>query len=257
VDRSTMLSRWVFVLAAALAGCLPGIAETRYSQSLNWAEGFTYEGPALPALSTGMVVAVMGDSITQFGGYIWNVDAAIRRLRSPLLMDKIVIAGRAGFKSSDLVESFPRLVEPHRPSIVVVMIGLNNADDRASERINRTKLVDAFEDDLRRVVDLIRGIGATPVFMTPTIWGEDPMTPTNIRIQFFSDAMKELGVELNVGVMDVRSMFLRAISAKPPDHRGNLLTTDGTHMNDAGNALLSVALMRVLGFTDDEIRSLP
>ena len=77
-------------------------------------------------LKPGDTIVAIGDSITEQGGYLRNVDAVLAQQYPDLKISKIVNKGIGGQKAEDLVKRFDRDVVRRRPSYATISIGIND-----------------------------------------------------------------------------------------------------------------------------------
>ena len=68
--------------------------------------------------------------------------------------------------------------------------------------------------------------------------------------------MKAIALEKGCGLADLHAMFLEALKHKPPDLKGNWLTTDGVHMSPLGDAVMAAGLLRALDVPDADLATL-
>jgi lysophospholipase L1-like esterase len=87
------------------------------------------------------------------------------------------------------------------------------------------------------------------VLASPTLVHEDLSRPENVRLAAYVEAGREEAAALGWGFIDLNTAF-RALVAAWRQHvalPATLLTTDGVHLNPAGNRLMASLVLRGLG----------
>ncbi len=94
-----------------------------------------------------------------------------------------------------------------------------------------------------------KAAGIRVVLLTPTPIHENAASPENARLASYVKAMTALGIKHQCTVVDLNAAMTRAIAAhqREAGRRVNLVTTDGVHLNAAGNQLVAWAILRGLG----------
>lgn len=202
----------------------------------------------LPAcgFSTERIIVLLGDSITEqaFAGSGYAV-----QLKSAFPNWQFVNSGRSGEKTDDLLLRLDSDVLAWSPSLVVLMIGINDVWHRMNTGFAEGDLL-AFQDNLMKIVERLSG--QVPVLLcTTTVIGESPESPGNRLLKDVNDAIHRMGVISNVTIVDVNQVFLAAC-ANPGHER---LTRDGVHLTDEGNALVAGELNKALRSTISSAQS--
>ena len=109
-----------------------------------------------------------------------------------------------------------------------------------------------YVEKLEAMIVAAKAAGIRVVLLTPTPIHEDPASPENARLASYVKAMAALGVKHQCTVIDLNAAMTRAIAAhqREAGPRVNLVTTDGVHLNPAGNQLVAWAILRGLGVPD-------
>ena len=191
-------------------------------------------------------IVFLGDSITQGGdkpgGYVDHVRKAIATAL-PDAGVEVIGAGISGNKVPDLEKRLDRDVLAKKPSTVVIYIGIN--DVWHSTR-NQGTPKDVFEKGLRSLVERVRSVGARVVLCTPSVIGEKPMgeNPLDAMLDEFSGVTRTIATDMKTGLIDLRKAFAGHVAAaKEP------LTTDGVHLNAAGNRFVADRMLEGLGLS--------
>ena len=188
-------------------------------------------------------VAFLGDSITEAGahpgGYVALVADTLAKSNPGT---EVFGAGISGNKVPDLLERLGRDVLDHDPTHVVVYIGINDVwHDFEFEGVTGTP-PDVFEQGLRELVQRIRAAGASPLLSTPSVIGEDPDSdaPVNERLEEYSDITRKVAASAGVPLLDLRAHMAKYLRAYNTDREyQGILTTDGVHLNAAGNRFVA------------------
>ncbi len=174
--------------------------------------------PRLEPLPAGAVVLAFGDSLTAGTGAPPGQDYPARLARLTGL--RVINAGVPGETSAAGLRRLPRLLEAHRPALVVLCHGGNDL----LRRLPR----DALEANLRRMVALARAAGAQVVLVGVPGPGLPPRTdPTYRRVA------EALGVPADLETL----ARLEADTA---------MKSDPVHLNAAGYAALAKAVEDLL-----------
>lgn len=201
-------------------------------------------------LRTGERIVFLGDSITQGGdqpgGYVALVREAIKT-RFPITGIEVIGAGISGNKVPDLETRLDRDVLAKKPTTVVIYIGIN--DVWHSKTKNGTS-PDRFEKGLRSLVERIRVSGARVLLCTPSAIGEKAVGTNELdgMLADYSDITRKVAVDLETGFLDLRKAFMDQVAKlnKNNSDKG-VLTTDGVHLNPAGNQFVADRMLEALG----------
>ena len=253
-----MTSRWnllwivaLLALAAGAAWCdaaIPAAPGTDVTHLMADVVGFVGAQPAPPALlvKTGDQIAFMGDSITQFGGYVRLTQYLLTK-NYPDMPVKIINVGISGQVAENME---PRFVKDMKlgagTTWCFISVGINDVWHRMNAPADPAVLA-AYTVNVTKMVDEAQAAGAKAVLLTPTVINEDPTAEGNKRLVAYVDAEKQIAVDKNCGLIDLHGMFLAAMAAKPKDLR---LTRDGVHMARYGDAIMALGVVRALGVPD-------
>ena len=114
----------------------------------------------------------------------------------------------------------------------------------------------------RQAEPYLQALGLSPVAIgavicragrTPADWLE-AWRPwqSALVLALYVAAMKDIAADKKCGFVDLHGIFLEAIQKKPADKQ-KWLTSDNVHMAPAGDALMSVGMLRGLGVPDAKI----
>lgn len=214
-------------------------------------------GPAPPdapkqlQLKPGDTIVAIGDSITEFGGYLRDIDAVLAQQFPALKIAKVVNKGIESQKAEDLVTRFDRDVVALKPTFVTLNIGVNDVGHRVDSPHDKNVLA-AYRKNVARMVEQAQQAGIKVILLTPTVLQEDPDSEGNRRLAAYVEVQKQIAAEKHCQLVDLHSMFLTAIKRKPPG-KAAWLTTDGVHMTAMGDAIMAVGVLRALGVPDAKI----
>ncbi len=245
--KLSMISRALLVTAVALSS-------HAYAQ-----DTATVEAAGIDALAgqdsplkKGEAIAFFGDSITQAGarpgGYCKLIADAIAKQR-PELGVRPIYAGISGHKVPNLQGRLDRDVLSKNPTVVFIYIGINDVWHGK----NGTPK-DKFDAGLRDLIEKISDAGATIVLATPSVIGEktDGSNKLDGLLDEYAAISRTVAKDTDTTLCDLRVAFLERLKEINPDgkERG-LLTSDGVHLNAAGNQFVaeqtSQAIAEALG----------
>lgn len=213
-------------------------------------------------LSTVRRVVMMGDSITQFGngpkGYVTLVDKTLNASR-PDGGFEVINAGISGEKAPQMLARFQHDVLDKKPDLFTLSVGVNDVwhnfrDFQKNQRIPKGDLGNGvpLPDYIKAVesmVDQAKAANIRVILLSPTLVYEDLHCAENKRMEQYVKAEEALAKKEGVGFINLFKMCKESVAAyqKHAGKRQLLLTSDGVHMNDAGNALMADAILKYLG----------
>jgi len=212
-------------------------------------------------------IFLFGDSITQQGfssGWVALLsDAYIRRLR-------VVNNGLSGYNTRQALRVLPQLVPPPektRIRLLTLFFGANDArvpsDDASPQHIPLPE----FRENVRKIVThpAIQAHDPRIVLFTPPPIIEGMFEKLREQVGIhrtpgitasYANAVREVGKELGVPVVDVWSAFIKRTGWKEgeplpgtPERQEAVLPTllnDGLHLTPAGNLIVFDELMEVV-----------
>jgi lysophospholipase L1-like esterase len=204
-------------------------------------------------LKQGERIVFLGDSITQAGagpgGYVTLVKEAIAK-QQPDLGVEVIGAGISGNKVPDLEKRLQRDVLDKKPTIVVIYIGINDVWHSQS---NRGTPKDAYAKGLHSLIDQIQKAGARVILATPSVIGEktDGSNQLDTMLDEYSQISRQVAKDAGVQLLDLHQQFqdyLKQNNSKNAEK--NVLTSDGVHLNAAGNQFVAARMMEALGVAE-------
>jgi acyl-CoA thioesterase I len=203
-------------------------------------------------LKAGSQIVAIGDSITQAGGYLKDVDAVLAKSYPELKLPPIRNVGISGQKAEDLVKRFAHDVVAKKPAVVTISVGINDVWHRAGQPHDPNVLVQ-YWINVARMVEMAQKAGITVILLTPTVISENAEDSANKRLRIYIEAEKQIAREHKCTLVDLHAMFLTALPRRPANLSRNWLTSDGVHMSPPGDALMAIGVLRGLGVPDRRI----
>jgi lysophospholipase L1-like esterase len=217
--------------------------------------GFVLLGLIIVAMTafrpaTSKRVIFFGDSITQQGavgnGYInimhWMLDSTGRSFQYDLIG-----AGIGGNKIYDLLFRVDEDVIAKKPDIVYIFIGVNDVWAKTTSHTGTD--ADRFDRFYEALVKKLRAAGIQVIVCTPMCIGEkkDHKNEQDPELDVYSQLAREVAYRNGVTVCDLRAAFFTYNQGNnPTNKRSGNLTTDGVHLNDAGNTFVATEMLSVL-----------
>jgi lysophospholipase L1-like esterase len=213
-------------------------------------------------------IVTLGDSITegggQPGGYVWLLQKYLAKLY-PQQGIEIVNAGISGHKSTDMQARFKRDVLDKKPELVTISVGVNDVWHGYYDFANRREIPDGngpngiplplYREKVEAMIKAAKEAGVRVAILSTTIIYEDLNSPPNQRLVAYNRALKEIAGKHGCLFIDLSRPFQQIIQAyqKHAGRTSNLLTTDGVHMNAAGNRVMAYTILRGLGVSERDL----
>ena len=215
--------------------------------------GAPKDTPTKSQIKPGQQIVAIGDSITQAGGYLKMIDAvlaenAVRGAKLP----PIINVGISGQKAEDLVARFANDVVAKKPAFVTLSIGINDVWHRLGQPHDENVLAE-YKKNVTKMVEMAQAANIRVILLTPTLIQEDAANEGNTRLKLYVQAMKDIATAKKCQVADLHQMFLNALAKKPAGAPEHWITSDGVHMNDQGDAIMAIGVLRALGLSDQRI----
>lgn len=210
---------------------------------------------------TARTIVTFGDSITALrNGIVVYTDMLKAALADRSINATFINAGVGGHDTEHGRARFEADVLTHRPTVVVIMFGTNDAAINVYEGATQPRVsVERYATNLTHFIEQLRAIDATPILMLPP-----PACWTDVLRGYYSkppydvndpdswqrttrahrDAAKQVATTTGVACLDHERTFFDTAS-----QRGltlNDLMLDGMHPNTAGQRIIAGALQPVL-----------
>ncbi len=217
---------------------------------------------AKPDLAKLHRIVTMGDSITDMGrapkGYVTLLAQTLNqgRANDPV---QVVNVGIGGQKSYDMLARFGKDVVDRHPDLVTISVGVNDVWHAFKDFAHNQRHLEGnlpagnplpkYLDEVQKMVRMAKLAGAQVVLLSPTLIYEDLDSAENKRVQEYVRAEEGLARRERVGFVNLYKPFHDTVAAyqKVAGKRQLLLTMDGVHPNDAGNALIADVILKYLG----------
>lgn len=192
-------------------------------------------------------IAFLGDSITEAGnapgGYLDQIRAGIQEARPEIV---VIPAGISGHRVPDLLARYRKDVVEQKATLVFLYIGINDVWHSLN---GKGTPADAFEAGLRTLIRDFRAAGAEVVLATPSTIGERARGKNGLdeKLEQYAAISRRVAAEEGAGLCDLRNAFFDHLRLfNPEDLDRGVLTSDGVHLNAAGNAFVAIEASRAL-----------
>ena len=225
------------------------------------------DGTEVPATLRGVRrIVCLGDSITeqggQPGGYVNLLQQYLTTLY-PGQSIQVYNAGISGHKATDMQARFQRDVLSKNPDLVTISVGVNDVwhgfyDNHPAGDGPLGVPLNVYRNKVVQMVEAAKASKAKVVLISPTLIHENLAGPENAKLETYVAEMRAIARETGSGFVDLNAAFKELIRAyqKRAGRTSNLLTTDGVHMNAAGNRVMAYGILRGLGVPDKSISDL-
>ena len=201
------------------------------------------------AVKDGQKIAFLGDSITQAGaGAKGYVRLAISGLEANGVKTTAIPAGISGHKSNQMLARLEKDVLSKKPDWMTLSCGVNDVWHGA----NGVPL-DQYKVNITKIVDQCQAAGVKVMLLTSTMIGEDQSNANNQKLAPYNEFLKALAKEKNCLFANLNADMQAAIAKIGAAKKGNLLTSDGVHMNPEGNKMMAVGVLKTFGLSAAQI----
>jgi len=202
-------------------------------------------------LKKGERIVFLGDSITQGGvspkGYVTLIKNSLNDKHKDLEIE-VIGAGISGNKVPDLQKRLEKDVLMKKPTLVVIYIGINDVWHGENDPARGTTK-EKFEAGLVEIIGKIKDTGARVVLCTPTVIGEKKSGANKLdaRLDEYAEISRKVAKETKSQLCDLRKAYSDYLAKNNGDDKEKgVLTTDGVHLNDAGNKLVAETILSVI-----------
>ena len=194
-------------------------------------------------------IAFLGDSITAAGakpgGY---ASLVIAGLKANGVTAQMIPAGISGHKSNQMLARLEKDVLSKKPDWMTLSCGVNDVWHGA-----RGVPLEDYKKNITQIVDQCQAAGVKVMILTATMIKENPDSPENQKLAAYNDFLRGLAKEKNCLLADLNAEMQAAVAKKDKDMKGNVVTTDGVHMNPAGNRMMAVGVLKGFGLGEEQI----
>lgn len=194
-------------------------------------------------------VIFFGDSITQAGlqlkGYITVMNAMLQQ--QGIENYSLAGAGIGGNKVYDLYLRMDEDVLSKSPDIVVIYIGVNDVWHKKTHGTGTD--ADKFKKFYTSIISKLLVNGVKVIICTPAAIGErkDNSNEMDDDLNKYSTIIRNIAASFNVPLVDLRKAFTDYELANNTNNTSKgILTTDGVHLNDAGNIKVAELMWDVI-----------
>ncbi len=221
------------------------------------------------AVKTGDKIAFLGDSITAGG---WSNPAGyVRLVVAGLAANGVTVeavpAGVSGHKSNQMLARLEKDVLSKKPQWMTLSCGVNDVwhgpngvpldEAAAASGAFNAKAGEpekgTYTKNIAAILDQAKATGVKPVLLTATVIKEDLASPENQKLEPYNRALRALATEKKVPLADLNAQFQERLKAvNTPDKK--VLTSDGVHMNQDGNKLMALGVLKAFNLNEAEIQ---
>ena len=195
-------------------------------------------------------ILFFGDSITEQGakpgGYIKQFDSLLKVKG----FDKNYETIGAGISSNKVYDLYLRMdddVLAKSPNAVVIYIGVNDVWHKRARGTGTDP--DKFEVFYNAIIKKLKAKNITVFLCTPAVIGEknDFTNESDGDMNKYAGIVKKIANNNGSGLIDLRQYFLDHLKTNNPANsdRG-ILTTDGVHLNPAGNRFVAEKMISIM-----------
>ena len=190
-------------------------------------------------------IVFIGDSITEVGrfedpeeigfGYVRYIRDYLA-INQPEALPLIINRGIGGNRIPDLETRWEEDVIALNPDVVSISIGINDVWRQLDNPQNEQVLPAKFKEIYIKLLEQVKSnTNARIILMEPTIIQEDLDARGNKLLKEYVQVIHELAEKFNALIIPTHQVFIDYL--KRNNHQ--VLTTDGVHMNSAGNMLMA------------------
>lgn len=199
-------------------------------------------------------IVFIGDSITDCGrgdqcqpygcGYVSQVrDLLLARYPERRLT--FVNRGVSGDTVRHLADRWDRDVLAERPDWLSVMIGINDVWRAFGGNVHEAVPLPEYEATLRDLLHRTRAtIGPQLILMTPYMIEPNRTDLMRRQMDQYGNVVRRLAAEYDAILVDTQAAFDTALAHTIPQDWAD----DQIHPNSAGHAIITLALLRAIGF---------
>ena len=198
----------------------------------------------------GEKIAFMGDSITAAGakpkGY---VSLTIKGLEANGVKATAIPAGISGHKSNQMLARLEKDVLSKKPDWMTLSCGVNDVWHGA-----KGVSLEDYKVNITKIVDQCQAAGVKVMILTATMIKEAQTNDLNQKLVPYNEFLRTLAAEKKCLLADLNADMQAAIAKAGPDKKGNLLTSDGVHMNPAGNEMMALGVLKAFGLSEEQLQ---
>lgn len=205
-------------------------------------------------LKDGDSLVFLGDSITHQRLYTQYVEDYFYT-RFPKQRLTLHNAGVGGAQAWDALQRFDADVAAYKPKYVTILLGMNDGHYTPFDQ----KTFDTYRADMTTLLEKIRGIGATPILMTPTMFdarasrmrnpagASEATVLYNSVLTYFGTWLRETAVESGEGFVDMWGPLNNITMRERKKDPKFTLILDAVHPDAPGQVVMAAALVDDIG----------
>lgn len=155
----------------------------------------------------------------------------------------IVNKGISGNRITDLAARWQKDVIEHNPDYLSISIGINDVwrqlDRPEIEQITVEKFEQVYKELLTKVKE---HTNAHIIIMEPTVIEEKLQAPGNKLLKEYVKVVNDMSKQFEATLVPTHQAFVKYLEG----NKGYNLTTDGVHMNSAGNMLMATTWLKAV-----------
>lgn len=203
-------------------------------------------------IKKGDKIAFLGDSITQAGarpgGYCQIVMNALNKKGLEVTPK---YSGISGHKSNQMLARLEKDVLSHKPQWMTLSCGVNDVWHG-----KRGVSLEDYQKNITSIVDQAQAAGIKVIILTSTMIKEDQSNDLNQKLKGYNEFLMQLSKDKKCLLADLNGLMQKTIKTIEKNAKGNTVTSDGVHMNPAGNLMMAKGILSVMGFSDEELEAL-
>ena len=168
----------------------------------------------------------------------------------------VINAGIADQRSTEMLARLQKDVLSRKPNLVTISVGINDVwrgfqGNHPTGNGPQGVSLDDFTHNVEEIVSKIVKSGAKVVLLSTTVITEEPKAIENKKLLDYNRALRQIAKKHNVIFVDLQKSFHKAINLyydPSPAHK-KVMTTDGVHLNAAGNRVMAKSILNALGVT--------
>ena len=199
----------------------------------------------------GEKIGFMGDSITAAGarpgGYVTLVMSG---LEANGVKATSAPAGISGHKSNQMLARLEKDVLKKEPNWMTLSCGVNDVWHGA-----KGVLLPEYKVNITKIVDQCQKAGVKVMILTSTMIGEDEPNERNQNLAPYNEFLRELAKEKKCLLADLNADMQAAVkkAGGGKDKKSRIMTSDGVHMNPAGNKMMATGVLKAFGLDTAQI----
>lgn len=222
------------------------------------APAFAQQKPSTPLstmeLADGDSVVFLGDSITHQRLYTQYVEDFFYT-RFPNMRLKFHNSGVGGAQALDALDRFDRDVAAYKPKYVTILLGMNDGRYRAFD----PEIFKTYQQDMTKVVEKIKDIGATPILMTPTMfdaragrtgrWKDrEGVDVYNSVLAYYGTWLRDVAVHDGHGFVDMWGRLNNLTLDQRKKNPAFTMIKDAVHPGPPGQLVMAYSIIEDMGF---------